>query len=211
MIISCRRLSNLYNNRSIENLINPTRKKMAKVTGPLMSLSASGKIANTIVFAGWKGVQYARQYVIPANPQSEGQGDQRIMMGGTGRACGKVSVSGTFNTKLAALDVVPAGQSKQSYLVKYILDHYLDSVTNYEAQLALLTGHTAYTSFQTGATALGINDFDLSYATTESYDRGLGLFLLAKTAQALGFTGEPYSTALTDWTGADIDLMVADM
>lgn len=183
---------------------------MAKVTGPLQSFSASGKIANSIVFAAWKGVNYVRQYVIPANPQSEAQGDQRIIVGGTGRAVGKVSVLGTINTKLAALGVVPSGQSKQSYLVKYILDHYLDSVTNYESQLAALTGHTAYTAFQTGATALGITNFDLAYATTSAYDRGLGVFLLAKTTQALGFTGEPYTTALSAWTGADIDLFVAD-
>jgi len=183
---------------------------MAKVTGPLQSFSASGKIANAIVFAAWKGISYVRQYVIPANPQSSGQGDQRIIVGGTGRAAGKVSVLGTINTKLTALGVVPSGQSKQSYLVKYILDHYLDSVTNYTAQLAALTGHTAYTAFQTGATALGITNFDLAYASAAAYDRGLGVFLLAKTTQALGFTGEPYTTALTAWTGADIDLFVAD-
>lgn len=183
---------------------------MAKVTGPLQSFSASGKIANSIVFAAWKGVNYVRQYVVPANPQSSDQGDQRIIVGGVGRAVGKVSVDSTIDTKLAALGVIPSGQSKQSYLVKYILDHYLDSVTNYEAQLALLTGHTAYTAFQTGATALGITDFDLAYASTDPFDRGLGVFLLAKTCQALGFTGEPYTTALASWTGADIDLFVAD-
>lgn len=184
---------------------------MAKVTMPLGSLSASGSLGKALVFAGWKGIQYVRKYVIPANPQSADQGDQRIIIGGTGRTVGKVSVAGVFNSKLSALAVVPSGQSKQSYLVKYILDHYLDSVTNYETQLASLTGHTAYTSFQVGATALGISNFDLAYASTSAYDRGLGLFLLAKTAQALGFTGEPYSTSLSAWTGADIDLMVADM
>jgi len=183
---------------------------MAKVTGPLMSMSASGKLANAIVFAGWKGIAYVRQYVIPANPQSSGQGDNRIMVGGTGRACGKVSVDSTIDTKLATLGVMPSGQSKQSYLVKYILDHYLDSVTNYEAQLALITAHTAYTSFGDGADTLGITEFDLAYASTEAYDKSLGIFLLAKTCQALGFTGEPYTSALTTWTGADIDLFVAD-
>jgi len=183
---------------------------MAKVTGPLMSMSASGKLANAIVFAAWKGVAYVRQYVIPSNPQSESQGDQRIIMGGTGRACGKVSVAGSMNTKLDALGVIPSGQSKQSYLVKYILDHYLDSVSNYETQLGLLTAHTAYTSFQASAGNLGITEFDLSYATTEAYDEGLGLFLLAKTTQALGFTGEPYTSALTSWTTADVTLFEAE-
>lgn len=46
---------------------------MAVVTGPLMSLSARGTIAKTITFAPWKGIQYARTRVIPANPQTTGQ------------------------------------------------------------------------------------------------------------------------------------------
>jgi len=183
---------------------------MAKVTGPLQSFTASGKLADSIVFSIWKGIAYVRQYVIPANPQSTGQGDQRIMVGGTGRAVGKIAVSSTIDTKLAALGVIPSGQSKQSYMVQYILDHYLDSATNYTAQLALVTGHTAYTSFQTGATALGIVNFDLAYAAVAPYDRALGVYLIAKACQALNFTGEPYTTALSAWTGADIDLMVAD-
>lgn len=184
---------------------------MAKVTGPLQSFSASGQIAKSIVFGAWKGVNYVRKYVIPANPQSSAQGDTRIMVGGTGRACGKVTPTGTFASKLSALGVIPSGQSKQSYLVKYIMDHYLDSVTNYVAQIASLTGHTAYTAFCAAADTLGISEFDLAYASTSAYDKALGVFLLAKTAQALGFTGEPYTTALSAWTGADVDLLVADM
>lgn len=185
---------------------------MAKVTGPLMSMSASGKLGDAIVFSIWKGVAYVRQFVIPANPQSVGQGDQRVIVGGTGRAVGKVAVLSSFNDKLIALGVIPAGQSKQSYLVKYILDHYLDTVTNYNAQLAALTGHTAYTAFQTGATALGITNFDLAYASVAgAYDRGLGVFLLAKTAQALGFTGAPFTATLSAWTGADVDALVVSM
>jgi len=183
---------------------------MAKVSGPLMSMSASGKIADAMVFASWKGVAYVRQWVIPANPQSSGQGDNRIIVGGTGRSCGKVGVGSVIATKLAALGVIPSGQSKQSYLVKYILTNYLTNATTYAAQLALLTGHTAYTAFGGAADTLGITEFDLTYASVAAYDKALGVFLLAKACQALNFTGEPYTTALADWTGADIDLFVAD-
>jgi hypothetical protein len=182
---------------------------MVKVTGPMHSDGAAGQFAKAMVFAGWKGVQYARKYVIPANPQTEGQGDQRIIMGGVGRACGKVSVLGGFNVKLALKNLPPAGQSKQSYLVKYIIDHYLATITAYETELAELTGATAYTAWQTGATALGITNFDLAYATTAAFDRGLGLRLLYKTQQALGFTGAVYTVTLAAMTGADIDAFVA--
>ncbi|MBA7533075.1 hypothetical protein ES705_25310 [subsurface metagenome] len=43
---------------------------MAKLKGPLMSLGASGKLADTLVFMSWKGLNTVREYVIPANPQT---------------------------------------------------------------------------------------------------------------------------------------------
>lgn len=50
---------------------------MAKVTGPLFSLSASGQLAKALVYMSWKGIDDVRQYVIPANPNSAGQQTQR--------------------------------------------------------------------------------------------------------------------------------------
>ena len=189
---------------------------MAKVTGPLFSVSATGKVADTLVFFGWKGSSVVRQWLKPANPQSAGQGDVRIVLGGLGRACGKVVADGAFHTKLKNLGVIPSDQTKQSYLVKYIRDTYLGGsgatmTGNYIAQLALITGHTAYTSFDAGADALTLIDYDVSYASVAPFEKSLGLYLLAKAAIAIGFTGAPYSTALTSWTAGAIDKMVAHM
>lgn len=50
---------------------------MAKTSGPLLSLGARGTIAGTMTFASWRGVGYARQRVIPANPNSTGQQSTR--------------------------------------------------------------------------------------------------------------------------------------
>lgn len=50
---------------------------MAKLTAPLLSLSASGSIAGSITYGTWKGVKYARQRVIPANPNTANQQTQR--------------------------------------------------------------------------------------------------------------------------------------
>jgi len=50
---------------------------MAKVKSPLLSLSASGQIAKSLVFSSWKGIADVRQYVIPANPKSDDQKTQR--------------------------------------------------------------------------------------------------------------------------------------
>lgn len=53
---------------------------MAKLTGPLMSLGASGQLGKTLVYADWKGIKYARQHVVPANPNSAAQQTQRGYM-----------------------------------------------------------------------------------------------------------------------------------
>jgi Family of unknown function (DUF6266) len=52
---------------------------MAKVTGPLMSLDASGSIASTITFSKWKGRPYVRNLVKPSNPRTNAQTAQRAM------------------------------------------------------------------------------------------------------------------------------------
>jgi len=50
---------------------------MAKLKAPLMSLGASGQIGKAIVYFNWKGLDVAREYVTPANPQTDPQNTQR--------------------------------------------------------------------------------------------------------------------------------------
>ena len=50
---------------------------MAKLKAPLMSLGATGALGKSIVFFGWKGLNVAREYVVPSNPQSGPQTTQR--------------------------------------------------------------------------------------------------------------------------------------
>lgn len=50
---------------------------MAKPTGPLLSLGASGTIADTLTYSRWKGRPYIRQRVIPANPKTVEQSKTR--------------------------------------------------------------------------------------------------------------------------------------
>lgn len=52
---------------------------MAKVTGPLLSLGGSGTIGKSVTFGKWKGIQYARQRVIPANPRTTAQQANRAL------------------------------------------------------------------------------------------------------------------------------------
>lgn len=53
---------------------------MAKLKAPLLSLGAAGAIGKSLVYFGWKGLDCAREYVVPANPKSDGQIAQRALM-----------------------------------------------------------------------------------------------------------------------------------
>lgn len=53
---------------------------MVKVTGPMMSIDASGTLAKTLVFGKWKGRNVVRSHAIPANPKTAGQVSTRAMM-----------------------------------------------------------------------------------------------------------------------------------
>jgi len=50
---------------------------VAKLKAPLLSLGASGQLAKTLVFFPWKGLNVAREYVVPANPKTALQVTQR--------------------------------------------------------------------------------------------------------------------------------------
>ena len=50
---------------------------MVKPKAPLFGFGASGKLGDAIVYGSWKGIDVAREYVIPANPNSSAQSIQR--------------------------------------------------------------------------------------------------------------------------------------
>lgn len=50
---------------------------MAKVKAPLFGFGASGQLGGAIVYFPWKGLNCVREYVIPANPNSDPQIAQR--------------------------------------------------------------------------------------------------------------------------------------
>jgi len=53
---------------------------MAKVSGPFMSVDASGTIYKTLTASIWKGRNYIRGYFIPTNPNTVNQQAQRALM-----------------------------------------------------------------------------------------------------------------------------------
>lgn len=53
---------------------------MVKLSAPMLSLDASGKLGGAIVFSKWKGRNYARALVTPSNPRAGGQVGMRAML-----------------------------------------------------------------------------------------------------------------------------------
>ena len=191
---------------------------MAKVYGPLHSDGATGKLADAIVYFPWKGNNVVRKWLIPTNKKSAPQGVRRVMLGGTGRACGEIlprpgnTTISFFAQSLIGLKLIPGGQTKQSFMVDYIMSHYLTNATAYAAQLLeMTTNTTVFTALGTIATTLGLVNFEVTYDGVAPYDKALGLYLIAKSAVALGFTVAPYTAAVSAWTAGDCTLFGADL
>ena len=78
---------------------------MAKPTGPLLSLGASGTLADTLVYSKWKGRPYVRRYVIPANPDTA---EQQLTRNTFGWCSGVWKNAGSLTR--AAWDLLATGQ-----------------------------------------------------------------------------------------------------
>jgi len=100
---------------------------MAKVSGPLMSMDARGKFANTLVFSGWKGRPTVRQLVQPTNPQSADQMTARNMLSAAGAIQRFVNLSVEINENLTLTDkleiqaITPSGQAWNGFLVRSLV------------------------------------------------------------------------------------------
>lgn len=132
---------------------------MAKVTGPLMSMEASGAFGGTLVFANRLGKNVVRKLVTPSNPRSTGQTDARNMQR-VAAACQHQANSMTtkgdgrlVTDKAAIAAITPAGQRWNSYFVKAIIGIGGVNYAAAQAAYALLTAGNK-TTWDNAAAAL---------------------------------------------------------
>jgi len=94
---------------------------MVKVYGPMFSMDASGTIAKTATFSKWKGRNYVRQCVVPANPKSALQVSVRAMMRFLSQAWVGVGSTpqGSWDDRAAALNVSPFNAYIQQNLQRW--------------------------------------------------------------------------------------------
>lgn len=190
---------------------------MAKVDGPLFSVEARGKIADSIVFFPWKGRHIVRQWLKPTQPNSVLQGYVRIAMISIGKTVAKIfSVANGNGTdsKLYTLSTAsaPAGMNwNADYAAGFLgmLQSAGGLVTgSWTALIAAYSalGTAVLTAFRTNATALGLSDTAFSYGYTTNVEAGFHLFAAGYAAYNNSLTaGAPFNTVPTSWVASDVD------
>jgi len=189
---------------------------MAKVTGPLFSIEARGKIADAMVHFPWKGLNVVRGWVKPANKQTPDQGDIRLMVGGLGRSMTTPKAGSLFRTDL--LELANGVETWNSAYVKFAMLNIMTDATAYEAVYTAFEAQPNKALFTAAALAAGLTDLDITYkGTAHLFSKGMMFYMLAKTAQAIHvlhsalFAAEPYLTALVNWNATQVNQLKADL
>lgn len=131
---------------------------MARVTGPLMSMEASGTIGKTLTFANWVGRQYVRRWTRPLNPQTADQMDQRnafsVIGVGVSQAnkCLRVNSSTTKTDEKAILDKTPSGMRWNGYIQKVLTGSGAAGYKAAKLAWGALTNKTAWETTAAGLT-----------------------------------------------------------
>jgi len=129
---------------------------MAILNGPLMSLDASGSVAGALTFSKWKGRNYVRQLVVPANPKTVKQVSVRAMMKflSQGWAAVGATPKATWNAPAAADSVSAFNAFIQRNLKRWA--SYLSPTQTYPAPNTGTVGTLAAQSIIAGVRQLTV-------------------------------------------------------
>lgn len=195
---------------------------MAKVTGPLYSISATGTIGKAMVHFVWKGISVVREWLKPSNPKLPDQGDVRIVFGGLGQLTRCVGLADDAHTDSPfgadAKLCNPSGMTWVSYIVQFLQKTYMPDATAYEAIYTAFEAHAQKAIFTAQAALLELADFDVSYkGTAHVFSKGMQLYCLALYGIAMlalkegVFNRAPYLTAIGSWAAGDPVLLKTDL
>lgn len=167
---------------------------MAKVTGPLMSMSASGTIGGTITFDK-RG--FVRERVIPANPQTTSQGNVRQML----LAVQKVLKILHLTAITAVSALAPTSYRWNSFLLAATIGpSSADFTASITAFTALQAGEK--TSWNTRAESGGLTSRSIAYADDAAISAGGALFAVSRALFGLGINaadGTPGAANFDAW------------
>jgi len=173
---------------------------MAKVVMPLLSAEASGKIADTMVYFYWKGLNVVRRWVVPTNPRADDQKSIRTRLAAMGKNLAAMTTKAPAGAIKALIKAVtPANMIWNAHFCAQTLD-YIKTVGNWTTVKFDFTNATAAIQFETSALALKMVQFVPGVAFNETVAAGLQLYLGAYAAYKLGLCGTTdYDADPTGW------------
>lgn len=190
---------------------------MAKVEGPLMSMEARGKLADSIVFFPWKGRHVVRQWLKPTNKMSVKQGYVRAAVFAIGKFISNilcVAKGSALDSKIYALSTakVPAGMNWNAFLGGGFLNALQSAGTLNTALFASFVadysslGTAELAAFRSQGTAVGLADFAFDYGYTTNIDAGCILYFGALACYSNSLTAAaPYNVDPQSWAVSHID------
>lgn len=174
---------------------------MAKVTGPLLSLSASGTVGKALTFANWKGINTARIASTPSNPKTVNQMANRAFLAAGGKVTKVTDPASTEATFLRTK--TPAGQSYASYFVREMLG--TGNVNMSAAKTAYNLGGNAAAKaiFDTAAATINLESVDLDGTTNTQVPAGMALWAAYAASYRLGSASTPADPTVATQPQAD--------
>lgn len=144
---------------------------MVKLIAPLFSQSASGSIGGTHTHASWKGRQYARQLVIPANPKSPAQFGSRSMMTFLSQQWKTLSAlnQGSFTAPAKVISVSPFNAFTKQMQARW-------TQFNTPGQNSTIGGTGTQSAMGAQSATAGVGQVSLSLAVTAA-NQGWGLLI----------------------------------
>lgn len=168
---------------------------MAVVKGPAFSLDASGSLGGAVVFSKWKGRNYVRQLVTPANPRSGSQTGFRQSMKFLAQSWSSLTAGEQVTWLTRAQDMIVSNFNAYTSYNQLRWRNFLTPSKEDPAAEAS-TPATA----PTGAAVAGVRMATVTLTdTVTAPDWGYLLFRSLST----GFTpGISNAIAMFDWSGA---------
>lgn len=182
---------------------------MAKVSGPLLSLDARGKIGGAMVYSGWKGIQTVRQLVTPANPRSADQLTARTKLAVAGKATKVTEYNSSFADFMRT--VAPNGQSWASYLQKELLGNNFSNLATAISDYNNVSNSTEKGYIDATAADIGVEAVDLTSIGGSTYSAGQVLCAIYETAFRLSAPEATVAfSALTEQISDDFGATLVD-
>ena len=188
---------------------------MAKTVGPLQSFSASGKVADSLIFQNQNGRNIVRKYFQPSNPRTPPQQTNRLIIAALAKSFDAADKGKPWLNDL--LQAVPAGQTWTTYAQNFFTERYGRGAAGVQAahtEFLRLTDRTLWESF---ANRIGIFDTVFLDAIDGARTLEAGFSLLFPVKLALDirartnlFPQTYYDIDVNDWTLDTITLFKSD-